>query len=133
MTAHAFGELGIQTSHGRPRISNDNPHSENQFKTLLHQGASLKLFGASSIHPQILRPLLLLLHSAISTPENPTPRRTLRLDAGSASRGTPARSGDWEQPAIASNLDAPKDAAVTKKCCCFNFLPDSPPLQFLLH
>ncbi len=41
MTAHAYldllGELGIQASHSRPRVSNDNPHSESQFKTLKYQ------------------------------------------------------------------------------------------------
>ena len=41
MTAHAYldllGELGITASHSRPRVSNDNPHSESQFKTMKYQ------------------------------------------------------------------------------------------------
>jgi putative transposase len=37
MIAHSFldlmGELGVTPSHSRPRVSNDNPFSESQFKT----------------------------------------------------------------------------------------------------
>ena len=41
MTAHAyldlFGDLSVTPSHSRPRVSNDNRHSENQFKTMKYQ------------------------------------------------------------------------------------------------
>jgi putative transposase len=41
MTAHAYldlmAELGVTCSHSRPRVSNDNPFSESQFKTLKQQ------------------------------------------------------------------------------------------------
>jgi len=41
MTAHCYldllSELAITTSHSRPRVSNDNPMSEAQFKTLKYQ------------------------------------------------------------------------------------------------
>lgn len=41
MTAHCYldllGELAISASHSRPRVSNDNPMSEAQFKTLKYQ------------------------------------------------------------------------------------------------
>ena len=41
MTAHCYldllGELAITASHSRPRVSNDNPISESQFKTLKYQ------------------------------------------------------------------------------------------------
>ena len=41
MTARAYldlmGELGATCSHSRPRVSNDNPFSETQFKTLKQQ------------------------------------------------------------------------------------------------
>lgn len=41
MTAHGFldllSELGIDSSHSRPRVSNDNAFSEAQFKTLKYQ------------------------------------------------------------------------------------------------
>ena len=41
MTAHAYldlmGELGATCSHSRPRVSNDNPFSESQFKTQKYQ------------------------------------------------------------------------------------------------
>lgn len=41
MTAHCYldllGELAVTASHSRPRVSNDNPMSESQFKTLKYQ------------------------------------------------------------------------------------------------
>ena len=41
MTAHGYldllGELAITASHSRPRVSNDNPHSEALFKTAKYQ------------------------------------------------------------------------------------------------
>ena len=41
MTAHAYldllSDLSITPSHSRPRVSNDNPHSESQFKTMKYQ------------------------------------------------------------------------------------------------
>jgi transposase InsO family protein len=41
MTAHCYldllGELAITASHSRPRVSNDNPHSESLFKTAKYQ------------------------------------------------------------------------------------------------
>lgn len=41
MTARGFidllAELGVDPSHSRPRVSNDNPFSESQFKTLKYQ------------------------------------------------------------------------------------------------
>ena len=32
-----FADLGISKSHSRPRVSNDNPYSEAQFKTLKYR------------------------------------------------------------------------------------------------
>lgn len=41
MIAHSYldlmSELGVTTSHSRPRVSNDNPFSESQFKTAKYQ------------------------------------------------------------------------------------------------
>ena len=41
MTSHGFAELlsvlGVERSYSRPRVSNDNPFSESQFKTLKYQ------------------------------------------------------------------------------------------------
>lgn len=41
MIAHSYldllGELGATASHSRPRVSNDNPYSESQFKTMKYQ------------------------------------------------------------------------------------------------
>lgn len=40
-----LSDLGITKSHSRPHISNDNPFSESQFKTLKYQPLFPKLFG----------------------------------------------------------------------------------------
>ena len=34
VVAHLLADLGVTKTHGRPRVSNDNPYSEAQFKTL---------------------------------------------------------------------------------------------------
>lgn len=41
-----LSDLGITKSHSRPHISNDNPFSESQFKTLKYQPLFSKLFGS---------------------------------------------------------------------------------------
>lgn len=52
MTAHAYldlmGELGATCSHSRPRVSNDNPFSEAQFKTQKQQPDFPRRFEAPS-------------------------------------------------------------------------------------
>jgi putative transposase len=35
--AELLGDLGVHRSHSRPRVSNDNPYSETQFKTLKYR------------------------------------------------------------------------------------------------
>ena len=40
-----LADLGITKSHSRPHVSNDNPFSEAQFKTLKYQGAFPERFG----------------------------------------------------------------------------------------
>jgi putative transposase len=50
MTSNPVAELlvflGIGRSHGRPHVSNDNPFSEAQFKTLKHCPAFPERFGS---------------------------------------------------------------------------------------
>lgn len=50
MTSHSvallFGRLGIQPSHSRPHVSNDNPFSEAQFKTLKYRPEFPDRFGS---------------------------------------------------------------------------------------
>lgn len=52
MTAHAYldllGELAITASHSRPRVSNDNPFSESQFKTMKYQPDYPRRFASYS-------------------------------------------------------------------------------------
>jgi len=41
-----LADLGITKSHSRPRVSNDNPYSESQFKTLKYRPEFPKRFGS---------------------------------------------------------------------------------------
>ena len=45
-TAQLFADLGITRSHSRPHVSNDNPFSESQFKTLKYRPGFPKRFGS---------------------------------------------------------------------------------------
>jgi len=44
--AQMFADLGVEPSHSRPHVSNDNPFSEAQFKTLKYRPAYPKRFGS---------------------------------------------------------------------------------------
>ena len=44
-TALLLADLGVTKSHSRPYVSNDNPYSESQFKTLKYQPQFPKCFG----------------------------------------------------------------------------------------
>ena len=39
-------DLGVTKTHSRPHVSNDNPHSESQFKTLKHRPEFPERFGS---------------------------------------------------------------------------------------
>jgi putative transposase len=41
-----LGDLGVTKSHSRPHVSNDNPYSESQFKTLKYRPEFPKRFGS---------------------------------------------------------------------------------------
>jgi putative transposase len=44
--AELLADLGIEKSHSRPRVSNDNPYSESQFKTLKYHPDFPENFGS---------------------------------------------------------------------------------------
>ena len=46
VVAHLFSDLGITKTHSRPHVSNDNPYSEAQFKTLKYCPQFPKRFGS---------------------------------------------------------------------------------------
>ncbi len=46
LVALLFSDLGIEASHSRPRISNDNPFSESQFRTLKYRPEFPDRFGS---------------------------------------------------------------------------------------
>jgi putative transposase len=43
--AQLYADLGVEPSHSRPRVSNDNPFSESQFKTFKYQPTFPQRFG----------------------------------------------------------------------------------------
>lgn len=43
---HLLSDLGVLKSFSRPRVSNDNPFSESQFKTLKYSGTYPERFGS---------------------------------------------------------------------------------------
>jgi len=44
--AHLLSDLGVTKSHSRPQVSNDNPFSESNFKTLKHRPEFPERFGS---------------------------------------------------------------------------------------
>ena len=46
VTAQLLADLGITKSHSRPHVSNDNPYSESQFKTLKYRPSFPDSFGS---------------------------------------------------------------------------------------
>ena len=44
--AHLLADLGVTKTHSRPHVSNDNPYSEAQFKTLKYHPEFPRRFGA---------------------------------------------------------------------------------------
>jgi len=44
--AHLLADLGVTKSHSRPHISNDNPYSESQFKTMKYRPGFPDRFGS---------------------------------------------------------------------------------------
>jgi len=54
--AQLLADLGITKTHSRPHVSNDNPYSEAQFKTLKYHGAFPGRFGSPEDARFFLRP-----------------------------------------------------------------------------
>ena len=46
VVAHLLADLGVSKSHSRPHVSNDNPYSESQFKTLKYRPEFQGRFGS---------------------------------------------------------------------------------------
>jgi putative transposase len=76
-TAQLLADLGVEKSHSRPRVSNDNPYSESHFKTLKYRPEFPTRFGSLSHAEAVCRSLLTWYnrehrHSALAylTPED---------------------------------------------------------------
>ena len=46
LVAHLLADLGVTKTHSRPHVSNDNPYSESQFKTLKYSPGFPERFGS---------------------------------------------------------------------------------------
>jgi len=46
LVAHLLSDLGVTKTHSRPHVSNDNPYSESQFKTLKYSPSFPQRFGS---------------------------------------------------------------------------------------
>ncbi len=46
LVAHLLSDLGVTKTHSRPHVSNDNPYSEAQFKTLKYSPSFPQRFGS---------------------------------------------------------------------------------------
>jgi transposase InsO family protein len=76
-TAQLFADLGIAESHSRPHVSDDNPYSESQFKTLKYRPEFPDRFGSQQHALEVCRTLFAWYntehhHSALAylTPED---------------------------------------------------------------
>ena len=58
LVAELLADLGVTKSHSRPSVSNDNPFSESQFKTLKYRPEFPDRFGCLQDASGLLRPLL---------------------------------------------------------------------------
>ena len=45
LVAHLLADLGVTKTHSRPHVSNDNPYSESQFKTMKYRPGFPARFG----------------------------------------------------------------------------------------
>jgi len=66
-----FSDLGINASHSRPRVSNDNPFSEAQFRTLKYRPAFPDRFGSLPHARAVSRDLFAWYNDATITAGSP--------------------------------------------------------------
>ena len=59
--AQLLAALGVVKSHSRPQVSNDNPFSESQFKTLKYRPEFPQRFGVLRPRPDVLPRVLPLV------------------------------------------------------------------------
>lgn len=71
LVALEMADLGVVKSHSRPYVSNDNPYSESQFKTLKYRPEFPTGSAASKTPASSVRPSLSGTTTTISTPASP--------------------------------------------------------------
>ncbi|MBM3802751.1 MAG: transposase family protein [Acidimicrobiia bacterium] len=75
-TAELLVDLGVAASYSRPRVSNDNPHSEAQFKTLKYQPEFPEHFEGDAYARAFLRTSLAGTTTSTDTPGSASRRRS---------------------------------------------------------
>ena len=92
LVALLFSDLGIAASHSRPRVSNDNPFSEAQFRTFKYRPEFPKRFGALE-HARSVQPRSVRVVQRRAPPQRPqlshAGRRALRPRAGDPRPASP--------------------------------------------
>ena len=102
-TAQLLADLGVTRSLSRPQVSDDNPFSEAQFKTLKYHPGFPGRFGTNTCPQSAFEPVLPLVppalcaRSPMNTPVRfgPTPSRTFRAVPRAASGAGP-RLAAWD-------------------------------------
>ena len=110
-----FSDLGIAASHSRPRVSNDNPFSEAQFRTFKYRPEFPKRFGALEHARAICHDLLPWYNDAHHHSGPAISRRpTWITDARRRSSTCVTAPASWSTPRIQSNSSA--DHHTQKPC-----------------
>ena len=115
LVALLFSDLGIAASHSRPRVSNDNPFSEAQFRTFKYRPEFPKRFGALEHARAICHDLLPWYNDAHHHSGPAISRRpTWITDARRRSSTCVTAPASWSTPRIQSNSSA--DHHTQKPC-----------------
>ena len=116
LVALLFSDLGIDASHSRPRVSNDNPFSEAQFRTLKYRPAFPDRFGSLTHARAVSRDLVGVVQRCAPPQRahlSDAGRRPLRPAPRQSSRSGTARA--WPRtPPIPS--DSCRGRPVPKRC-----------------
>ena len=94
-----LADLGVTQSHSRPHVSNDNPYSEAQFKTLKYRPGFPRRFDLDRGRPRALPGLLRLVQQP-APPRRPRPahRRRRPPRPGCSRAGCPGPGADHRLP-----------------------------------
>ena len=128
-TAQLLADLGVTRSLSRPQVSDDNPFSEAQFKTLkYHPGFPGPLPTTSTPRPRSAEPSSPGTTTSIDTPVSPcSPPAMSTKDAPRASSNNasaPCKTPGLKTPNGSST--APRNPRTASGCCSIGRPPSAP-------